>query len=84
MADDRNFSFKFVGWASFIKDIMRTLAISAVASGSVAVDTSMSEVSTEWTARGGAAVFLRMPEAPAFLALAGRRSIRSHWDKFTS
>ena len=84
MADDCNFSLKFVGWTAFIKNIVRTLAVSAVASGSVAVKASMSGGSTEWTARGRTAVFFWMPEAPAFLALAGGRAVGANWEKFTS
>ena len=84
MADDCHFSLKFVGWTSFIKDIVRTLAIRTGASGSLTVQASVSLVSTEGTAGKGTTVFLWVPKAPAFLALAGRGAIRSYWEEFTS
>ena len=84
MADDSNFSLKLVGWASFIEDIMGACTITAGASLSLAVEARMSMAGTEWTARGRTAVFLRMSEAPAILALAGRRAVGSYWEVFTT
>ena len=84
MADDSYFSLKFVGWTSFIEYIVRTVAVGAVTSGSMAVKASMARVGTVWASRWRAAVFFWVSEAPAILALAGRRSVRLDSEKFAS
>ena len=84
VADDGNFRLKFVGWTSFIKDIMRTSAVSTMTGGSLTVKASMAGVSTKWTAGRRTAVFVWVAKAPAFLALAGGWAIGSDWEMFTS
>ena len=84
MANNRDFSFKFVGWASSVEDRVLALAICTCADGSIAIKTCVLRASADRASSRRATMLLRMSEAPASLALAGRRTVGSYRKVFTT
>ena len=74
-AEGSNFFFKFIGWASFVEDIVFLTAVGTTFSRCRTKIAVMARDTTKRTAGIGSAVFVWMAKAPTFATLAGGRNI---------